>query len=114
MIIYAPGTEPNMPEYFFYNGTVCLRFDKSCWTYFRIMPDGSLVAQNGVTGIVKIIDKSAPLMAWAVRKAMEKLKYLLMKGGYVGDILPQILFEEILDDIIAKAKKADREELEKA
>lgn len=116
IIIYAAGSEPNLPEYSFYNNTVRLRFDQSCWTYFRIMPDGSLVAQSGVTGVVKIIDKSAPLMAWAVRMAMEKLKRLLVEGGYIaGDGHDsKLLFEGILDEIITVAKKADKEELEAA
>jgi len=77
------------------------------------MPDGTFEPQSGVTGVVKIIDKSQPLMSWAVKKAMEKLKRLLLTGNYVGENSPPLL-EPILDEIIAQAKKADKEELETA
>ncbi len=111
MIIYANGTDPNMPEYSFYKGTETLRFNADEWKYYRKM--GELwVPQDGVTGIVKLITPSKPLMVWAVRKALEKTKALLTAGGYVGD--SKILYESVLDDILAKAKQADTEELEDA
>ena len=108
MLIYAPGHNPNLPEYEFYNGTVKLRFDKSCWTYFLVRSDGSLESQDGVTKTVQIIDKSPALMPWAVKKAMAKLKRLLSERNLAIDD------EEELDELIASAKKADREELEAA
>jgi hypothetical protein len=121
MIIYGDGHAPDSQSYFYYDGKVELRFDRKQWKYFRVMPDGSTALQYGVTSVVKIIDKSEPLMRWAVRKAMEKAKRLLMEQGYChphsvvserGEPLP--LYEEILDGIIASAKKADKEELEEA
>jgi hypothetical protein len=114
--IYAAGTSPNLPEYTFnYNPPVRLLFDESCWTYYRVCPDGTLEPCWGVTGVLKIIDKSEALMRWAVRTALARTKKLLMDGGYVyldGDT--KTLYESVLDDIITRAKKADREELEAA
>lgn len=111
MIIYANGTDPNMPEYSFYKGTERLRFNAEEWKYYRRV--GELwVPQDGVTSVVKLITPSKPLMVWAVRKALEKTKALLTAGGYIGE--SKILYENVLDDILAKAKQADTEELEDA
>jgi hypothetical protein len=113
VIIYAAGNSPNLPEYWFYGNTVCLKFDQSCWVYYRVMPDGSLEPQSGVTGVLKIIDKSEALMRWAVRVALARTKKLLVEGGYVGEDAKR-LYESVLDDILDRARKADKEELESA
>jgi hypothetical protein len=114
IMVYPEGEKPGLPEHKFYNGEVTLRFDRDKWTYFKVEADGSLIPQNGVTSVVKIIDKSEPLMRWAVRVAMERLKKLLKERGYLTESMAIPLFEEILDEIIEKAKKADKEELEAA
>jgi hypothetical protein len=112
--VYAAGTSPNLPEYTFnYNPPVRLVFDQSVWTYYKILTDGSLEAQNGVTGVLKIIDKSEALMRWAVKTALARTKKLLMEGGYVGEDAKK-LFETTLNSILSQAKKADREDLEAA
>ncbi len=110
--IYAAGTSPNLPEYTFYTGEETLRFDPEEWKYYRKVGE-DWVPLDGVTRIVKLITPSKPLMVWAVRKALEKTKQLLMAGGYVGED-PKVLYESVLDDILAKAKQADTEELEDA
>ena len=111
MIIYAPGSDASLPEYRFYQGTETLRFNADEWKYYRKMGD-LWVPLDGVTSIVKLITPSKPLMVWAVRKALEKTKALLLSGGYVGE--SKILYENVLDDILTKAKQADTEELEDA
>jgi hypothetical protein len=114
LIIHPDGASP-LPEYKFYDGTETLRFDESKWKYFRVLPNGKLELLAGVTTVCHIIDKSEVLMRWAVKKAMEKMRRLL--SPYVAnapDELPPILFATILDELIAEAKKADREELEAA
>jgi hypothetical protein len=98
--------------HFFYGDTERLRFSPSKWLWVREV-EGKLQELAGVTGVVKIIDKSAALMPWAVRKAMEKLRRLLVEGHLGPDDCIQV-FEAELDAIIAEAKKADREELESA
>jgi predicted transposase YbfD/YdcC len=114
IVIYAAGTSPNLPEFSFYGGTETLRFNAAEWKYYRRVGD-LWVPLDGVTNIVKLITPSKPLMVWAVRKALEKTKKLLMDGGYVyldGDT--KSLYESVLDEILAKAKQADTEELEDA
>lgn len=117
LILYADGYG-DLPSYSFYNGTETLLFDQSKWSYYRVLPDGSRERQDGVTNVCHIIDKSPALMPWAVKKALEKLKRLLILGEYVitdsNNDEPKLLFETLLDDIIALAKKADKEELEAA
>src|SRR5271156_2947804 len=98
--IYAAGADPSLPEYIFsYDPPVRLLFDQSIWTYFRVMPDGSLEPQFGVTVVLKIIDKSEALMRWAVKTALARTKALLIEGGYVGEN-GRKLFESVLDAIL--------------
>ena len=121
-LILYPERCGDLPSYSFYGGTVTLLFDKSSWKYYKVEADGFRTAQYGVTNILKIIDKSEVLIPWALKRSMEKLKRLLKEKGYVTGYLEtkeptdtvNILFEEILDDIIAQAKKAPREILEDA
>ena len=117
IMVYAAGKNPAARSHWYYNRTVELRFDQKAWIYYRVMPNGDLLPQDGVTKVCHIIDKSAPLMVWAVRKAMAKLKKIMMErefcivaGECATDFQPT-LFEAILDGIIEEAKKADREEL---
>lgn len=118
IMIYGDGMSPNLPEYEFYDGTIRLRFDESCWTYFLIRDGASPEPQFGVTSVLKIIDKSEPLINWALKKAFEKFKRLMIDAEAVcqdGDDLPEPPLQmSALDDLIASAKKAPREHLEDA
>lgn len=103
-------------SHFFYNGTVELRFDKENWVYYLVDPElGNLTSQNGVTSVIKIIDKSYALVPWAVKKAYEKLISLI--PTYTNDfgytMVPQMAFEEF-NEIALKAKGAHREILDDA
>lgn len=115
--LYAPGANPNLPRYSFYGGAETLVFDESCWTYYRVMPDASLVPQDGVTSVLhKTIDRSEPIANWSIKRAMVKLKKLMLERNLVAmeDREPLPLFETILDEVIDSAKHAAREELEQA
>ena len=79
MLIHAAGYDPTTSEHWFYNHTERLVFGKKTWTYYRIMPDGSRQPLDGVTKVAHIIDRSEALVPWAVKKAMEKLKRLLLE-----------------------------------
>lgn len=96
----------------FYDGTEELWFSPSKWLWVRKEGD-KLEPLSGVTGVCKIVDKSASLMPWAVKKAMERLRILVI-AQHLGPNCAIELFEKELDEIIAQAKKADREELESA
>jgi hypothetical protein len=121
LIVYPDGQGPNCPEHRFYDGSVVLKFDKSSWSYHRVTDEG-LKRVDGVTKVVHIIDKSEVLMRWAVKKAMEKLRALLVTRGYAAESGPagyewsdpSPLGLIALDELIESAKKADREELERA
>lgn len=104
IMLFSEGRSPNLPEYKFYGESCVLRFDESCWTYFLVTPTG-LEPQFGVTSVLKIIDKSEPLINWALKRAFEKFKRLYDAACWDGIIL---------DDLIASAKKAPREHLEDA
>src|ERR1035437_8858686 len=106
MILYAPGHSPNNPVYSFHfpDGTEeRLTFILEEWTYYRHMPDGSLLEQDGVSGVVKCCTPVQAIKNWAVKLALARTKQLLMDGGYLtneddtGAFLP--LYEAVLDDI---------------
>lgn len=103
-----------MTRHAFYGGGVILEFDRSSWSYVRVMPDGARRKFAGVTGTCKIIDKSEVLLRWAVKVALAKCKKLLIDGKFVGEEATSVLFESTLDDIIKEAKKADKEALDDA
>jgi hypothetical protein len=120
LIIFAPGCDPKLPAYKFYDGAETLLFERSSWSWFHVQSDGSRKLLNGVTNVVHIIDKSQALMGWATKVALAKLKRILIERGYVTDAQhvdtsdPLPLFEDILDEIITSARKADKEELDAA
>lgn len=114
MIIYSGGADPTLPRYSFTfpdGVTETLSFNKSEWRYYW-HHDGTLVPLDGVTGVTKICTPAAILMRWAVKVALLRAKQLLMDGGYVGT--EQTLYESVLDEILAKAKKEDENQLEDA
>jgi hypothetical protein len=114
LILYADGYG-DLPSYSFYNGTERLLFDSEKWQYWRVVSEGREL-QAGVTTVCHIIDKSEVLMRWAVKKALEKLKKLIIEHHGEFDYEGQWDIElfKVLDDLIAQAKKADKEELEAA
>ena len=116
MIIYSGGSDPTLPTYpFTFPDGVreTLTFNPQEWRYYWHRPEGTLVPLDGVTGVTKICSPAKVLMAWAVKVALLRAKQLLMDGGYVGEDA-NILFEEHLDEILAKAKKEDTDILEAA
>lgn len=111
MKIFAPGHNPNLPITLFYGGTERLAFDKEAWKWYKLFDDGTRKPMYGVTSVLKIIAKEA-IGPWMVKVALAKVKSLLIAGGYVGG--EWALFENVLDEILAKAKKEDRDILEDA
>lgn len=101
--------------FFFYGGTVQLRFNKKTWTYFLVLDDGAFEAQSGVTGTCHIIDKSQPLMAWAVKKTLEKLRRLVVERFCFGNEDQMFkMFIGDLDALFKEAKSAKDDELDSA
>ena len=98
----------------FYNHTEELKFNRKIWTWFRVV-GGNLEKLYGVTNVVHIIDKSAPLMAWCKKRCMERLRRLMVEraGGGSEDALMQ-LYIGTLDEIIKEAKRADEDEKDAA
>jgi hypothetical protein len=103
--------------FLFYRGSERLWFSEKDWTYYRETPSG-LVALDGVTNTLKIVDKSAALVPWAVRKALERTKALLVEGGFtVGPdavVAAHPLFVETLDKLLENARKEDARLLHQA
>ncbi|PWT76391.1 MAG: hypothetical protein C5B59_06610 [Bacteroidetes bacterium] len=94
--------------HFFYSNTEQLRFDRKHWKWYRVGSDGSFEPLYGVTGVVHIIDKSAPLMAWAKKMTLAKLRRLVIERGGSEDAQFKLWLGD-LDQIIAESKVADEE-----
>lgn len=86
-----------------YNNTVALRFSPKHWLYLLEGEDGSLTEINGVTGTLKIVDKSEALIGWVKRLFMEKAVAMLQehrRGNFV---------EAEYDDLVALLAHAKEE-----
>lgn len=102
-------TEP----YHFYGGTIELQYEPVKHIYYRIV-DGEFVAQDGVTTVCHVIDKSEVLIPWACKKMAEKLLSTMPKGEAGGLTLTQPLRWEDFEKLVLEAKAAHRETLEDA
>jgi hypothetical protein len=82
-----------------YNNSVVLRFSPKYWLYLREWPDGSLIPIDGVTGTLKIVDKSAALIGWSTRLQLEcaiRLIQMFRRGDFIeaeyNDLVAQLTF----------------------
>ena len=90
-----------MENYPLYNGEITLCFDPGRHRYYV---NGEWVP--GVTGAVGVIDKSAPLMWWAVNQSLDYLRIVLKSG---------IQYDEVeLDQFLREAKTAHRRKSEES
>jgi len=90
-----------METYQLYNGEVTLRFNPGRHTYYV---NGEWVP--GVTGAVGVIDRSAPLMWWAVNQSLAYLR---------GVIKPGVRYDEVaLEHLFREAKTAHRRKSEES
>jgi hypothetical protein len=94
---------------------VLTAFSPSKWKHFLVDKDtGALEPLDGVTRILKrAVDKSQPLIRWAVRLALSRVRTLALETGVGGDGAVQLFIDE-LDKILEAARKADTEALETA
>ena len=102
-------------SYFFYGGTIELRFNKDDHKYYKVDPElGNLIPQYGVTETLHIIDKSYALVPWAVKKAAEKLLSTVpVVTRESGMVVPELKLEDFTK-LVMEAKDAHREILEDA
>ena len=68
-------------KYLLYDGKVELSFDSDKHIY---QVNGKIV--DGVTSIIQIVDKSGPLMYWAVGQAIDYLRNNLKPGKALDEI----------------------------
>lgn len=113
-------TEP----YFFYfvDGvpTVELRFQTDEHVYYLVGELGQLTAQDGVTTICHIIDKSNALVPWAAKMVIQKLLRTVptVPRAIAGTVEPTTMLAEMtleaFEKIALEAKSAPRDNLEDA
>ena len=104
-------------SYYFYNHTEELRYDKEEHKYFRVDPElGNLIELQGVTTVLKIIDRSAALVPWGAKMVVEKLLRLIpLKGEdeFHSPLLAPMTLEDFTK-IAMEAKTAPRDRLVEA
>jgi hypothetical protein len=100
-----------MQSYFFYNGTIELRFNVEEHIYYLVGELGELLERDGATTVLKkAIDRSAALTPWAAKMMFEKL---LRTVPLVGDMLAPMSLVEFTK-IALEAKGAHKEKLNEA
>jgi hypothetical protein len=103
-------TEP----YFFYDGTIELQYEPKDHVYYRII-DGEFVAQDGVTTVVHIIDKSDALIPWGCKMMAAKLlstaPTMTLPTG--EKVIPQASYEDF-EKLVLASKNAHKEKLDEA
>lgn len=94
-----------MSDIVLYGGDVVLRFDER-WHVYRQIIDGVKRRVPGVTGITGMLDKSGPLMGWAMKEAE---KFLLAEWA------PGRVYDQVeINDVARRMKRAHKDSLAKA
>lgn len=108
---YAKVTEP----YFFYGGSVELRYAPKEHVYYLVTETGELEVQDGVTNVCHIIDKSEALIPWACKMMAAKLLSTapIIKNQTTGSQM-LIMSGEEFEKIVLESKGAHKEKLEEA
>jgi hypothetical protein len=107
---------PQMESCFFYDKTIELRFDRVDHIYYLVGPNnGELIAQDGVTTVLQIIDKSIALIPWACKMMAEKLllKTVPVSTDVTGTKYVYMTYDEF-EKTVTAAKTAHKEKLEAA
>lgn len=105
--------------YSFYNGSVRLRFEPKSHVYYLETPHG-LIAQDGVSSVVKVIDKSDPLMNWAVKIVTQRILDTVPKVDYALPNTPNRTESEVrlsyaeFEALVLAAKSAHKDKLDDA
>lgn len=106
--------ESPVTSYSFYKdspeGEVILYYDDSAHAYYRFGPDGNRVDVPGVTTVLQIVDKSKPLMLWAVKLAITTLRNGLINPD--GSMVR--LSTEDLNALLEDARTKHSQELQEA
>lgn len=103
--------DPVLESYWFYDNTVELRYDSKNHVYYLVNNE-NLIAQDGVTTVNHIIDKSEALVPWGCKMMYEKIMRTVPTGGLSGERID--LSTEEFERLIRAAKSAHKDELEKA
>jgi hypothetical protein len=119
-------------SFWFYNHTIELRFQTDEHIYYLVGPLGELTAQDGVTNVVHIKDKSNALVPWAAKMVAAKLLRTIPtfeKMVVVPETVPSLknlppqatltvcvpeMTLEAFTKIVLEAKSAPRDVLEEA
>lgn len=89
-----------------YQDSITLAFDTDKHKYsVRLTEDSELVPVLGVTSVLKVIDKSAPLIWWAVGCMRDQIQTEVNEGRFLHDVGSNVFlrieagtFNKILDD----------------
>jgi hypothetical protein len=104
-------------SYWFYNHTEELRYNTQEHKYYRVDPElGNLIELQGVTTVLKVIDRSAALVPWGAKMVVEKLLRLIPLKGEDESHSPMLapMTLEDFTKIAMDAKTAPRDRLVEA
>lgn len=114
MSLIVGDAPPIFEELSFYNGTIHIRYDDAAHIYYRC-DNNKLIPLDGVTTVVKIIDKSEALMNWSCNMMGEKLlanvpTYITKGERQMISRMPMAEFQVLIHE----AKRSHKEKLEDA
>jgi len=99
-------------SYWFYDGTVQLKFNKDEHKYYRVGELGQLIPLEGVTTVCHILDKSNALVPWCAKVVTEKLLRLMPTEFVDGVIRVKGIPLEQFSTYLTEAKTAHKDALE--
>ena len=103
-------------SFFFYGGTVELKFDKADHVYYLVDPTlGNLTEQNGCTRTTHIINASEMLVPWAAKMTAHKmLRIMPTETREDGSVWTKALTLADFTVLVMEAKSAHKDKLDEA
>jgi hypothetical protein len=99
--------------FFHYNGEEKIYFSPSKWLYLWERPNGEMKPLWGITSTLKIVDKSAALVPWAVKQVVNRAYAFLVSQYGRGDGFVELTANDLMA-ALEMAKKTPDEILEDA
>lgn len=102
-------------SFFFYNGTVEIRFDEVKHKYYLVDPElGNLIPIFNVSTVSKIVDRSFALIPWAAKATVEKLLAIIPTMVMDEEVWIRPISLADFTKLCMEAKSAHKDKLEDA
>lgn len=90
-----------------YNGEERLYFSPSKWLYLWEQPDGEMKPLHGVTGTLRVVDKSPQLIPWSIKQVVNRAYANIIKTHGRLDGFVELTAEDLMAALEAAKKEPD-------